>query len=163
KPRLANKEVRDLVDWVGGGLKAADARRAAEGRVVLRRLNRVEYDNTVRDLLGVDIELKELLPLDGSAGGFDNVGEALHVSSGFQSNGKPVTYRVDAGQMGMAGKSHLIGYFDAPADKPAVVEFVEHLEARSTIRLLPYGLASAQAVHKIGADNYEGPGLAVQW
>ena len=52
-----------------------------EGRVVLRRLNRTEYQNTVRDLLGIDVDLKELLPLDSSAGGFDNVGEALHISS----------------------------------------------------------------------------------
>ncbi len=65
--------------------------------------------------------------------------------------------------MGMVGKNHLVGYFDAPADKPTVVEFVDFLEARSTIRIHPYGLASAQAVHKIGADKYEGPGLAVQW
>jgi len=67
----------------GAGIDAqADAeRRAAEGRVVLRRLNRAEYENTVRDLLGVDVELKEQLPLDSSANGFDNVGEALHVSS----------------------------------------------------------------------------------
>src|SRR5262249_41228248 len=44
-----------------------------------------------------------------------------------------------------------------------VIEFVDHLEARSTIRLLPYGLGTAQAVHREGADNYKGPGLAVQW
>src|SRR5207237_594781 len=55
--------------------------RRAEGRVALRRLNRVEYENTVRDLLGVEIDLKEMLPLDTSAHGFDNIGEALHVSS----------------------------------------------------------------------------------
>ncbi|MFL5342542.1 MAG: DUF1592 domain-containing protein, partial [Gemmataceae bacterium] len=84
-------------------------------------------------------------------------------ASGFQSRGKPVTYRVDAGLMGMAQKSHLVGYFDAPADKPTVVEFVDRLEARSTVRILPYGLAAAQDVHKIGADKYDGPGLAVQW
>ena len=47
--------------------------------------------------------------------------------------------------MGMAGKNHLVGYFDAPADKPGVLEFRDHLEARSTIRQLPYGLASAQS------------------
>src|SRR5262249_22210628 len=82
---------------------------------------------------------------------------------GFQSPGKPVTYRLDAGLMGMVGKNHLVGYFDAPADKPTVLEFVDHLEARSTIRMLPYGLAGAQEVDKIGADKFEGPGLAVQW
>src|SRR5262249_1029895 len=82
---------------------------------------------------------------------------------GFQSAGKPVTYRVDAGTMGMAGTSHLVGYFDAPPDRPTVVEFVDRLEARSTIRILPYGLESAQAVDRIGADKYKGPGLAVGW
>src|SRR5207244_7680444 len=82
--------------------------------------------------------------------------------SGFQSAGKPVTYRLDAGLMGMVGKNHLVGYFDAPADKPTVVEFTDYLEARSTIRILPHGLAGAQVGHKIGADKYKGPGLAVR-
>jgi hypothetical protein len=63
----------------------------------------------------------------------------------------------------MTGKTHLVGYFDAPAEEPAVVEFVDHLDARNTIRILPYGLASAQTVHKAGADSYDGPGLAVEW
>jgi hypothetical protein len=255
KPRPPEQEVRALSDWIKMKAEAALAARRAEGRVVLRRLNRVEYENTVRDLLGVTVDLKDTLPLDASAHGFDNVGEALHVSSflmeryleaadmalnlaiangpqpttikkryslkdqhqvkiasekvfrrlgdtvvlfssspwqavivshfyppdrgkyrfrifasGFQSAGKPVTYRVDAGLMGMVGKSRLVGYFDAPADKPAILEFVEHMEARATIRILPYGsqflpygLAPAQVVHKIGADKYQGPGLAVQW
>ena len=249
KPRPTDEEVALLAGWIDTQMKAAEARRVAEGRVVLRRLNRVEYENTVRDLLGVDVELKELLPLDSSANGFDNVADALHTSSflmekyleaadyalsvaiangpqpplikkryslkdqhqvksttesvfrklddesvvmfsssawqavhlyqfyppdrgkyrfrisasGFQSAGKPATYRVDAGQMGMAGNTHLVSYFDAPADKPAVVEFVESLQPRSTIRVLPYGLAGAQVVHKIGADKYDGAGLAVQW
>src|SRR5205085_4616415 len=73
---------RALFDWIGGKVEAtAAARRAAEGRVVLRRLNRIEYENTVRDLLGVQVNLKDQLPQDGSADGFDNVGAALHTSS----------------------------------------------------------------------------------
>ena len=55
--------------------------RAAQGRVILRRLNRVEYENTVRDLLGINVNLKEQLPEDGSADGFDNAGAANHTSS----------------------------------------------------------------------------------
>src|SRR5262249_22316190 len=81
KDRLTEAEQRALLDWIDAGVKAAEVRRAAEGRVVLRRLNRVEYENTVRDLLGVNVPLQAMLPLDGSANGFDNVGEALHVSS----------------------------------------------------------------------------------
>ncbi|MDZ4287220.1 MAG: DUF1592 domain-containing protein, partial [Prosthecobacter sp.] len=50
-------------------------------RVVLRRLNRAEYANTVRDLLGVEVDLTDLLPPDTSTSGFDNSAEALHTSS----------------------------------------------------------------------------------
>ncbi len=57
----------------------ADAGR--ESRTVLRRLNRAEYQNTLRDLLGVDFNLSDVLPPDASSHGFDNVGEALHSSS----------------------------------------------------------------------------------
>jgi hypothetical protein len=84
-------------------------------------------------------------------------------ASAYQSAGKPVTYRVDAGRTGMAGTSHLIGYFDAPADKPAIVEFINFQEPRTTMRILPYGLPGANTVHKIGADKFEGKGLAIQW
>jgi hypothetical protein len=63
----------------------------------------------------------------------------------------------------MGTKNRLVGYFDAAADRPTVIEFVEPLEARSTIRLLPYGLAASQVVNRVGADAYDGPGLAVQW
>jgi hypothetical protein len=49
--------------------------------VVLRRLNRVECENTVRDLLGINISVKDQLPADGSADGFDNAGAANHTSS----------------------------------------------------------------------------------
>ena len=51
------------------------------GRTTYRRLNRTEYENTICDLLGIDTELRELLPADSSAAGFDNVGDGLRVSS----------------------------------------------------------------------------------
>jgi mono/diheme cytochrome c family protein len=245
KPRPAEKDIQALGEWIDSQTEAA---RRAQGRTVLRRLNRVEYENTVRDLFGIDIELQERLPADSSANGFDNNGEALHTSSflmekyleaadialskaiangpqpplvkkryllkderavkvstesvflqrddslvmfssshwnsitvgqfyppdrgkyririsasGYQSANKPVIYRIDAGPMLMATKNHLVDYFDAAADKPTVIEFVDHFEARNHIRISPYGLATAQTVNKIGAEKYEGPGLAVQW
>ena len=60
---------------------AAAAQRVAEGRVVMRRLNRAEYANTMRDLLGVEVDLGDLLPPDTSVSGFDNSAEGLHTSS----------------------------------------------------------------------------------
>jgi PAS domain-containing protein len=51
------------------------------GRVTARRLNRTEYNNTVRDLLGVDIRPADSFPNDETAYGFDNIGDALTLSS----------------------------------------------------------------------------------
>lgn len=240
-----------MVAWVEKSVAAAvTAERAAHGRVVLRRLNRTEYENTLRDLLGVPVLVKDMLPLDTSAAGFDNVGEALHTSSflldryleaaetalsqaianrpqpkstktkyllteshqvksttekvfrkseegvltafsssawqaigvtkfypqerglyrfrisasAVQSDGKPVTFRVWSGSGGMGGsKGHLVGYFDAPASEPEVFEYEERMEPRTGVSILPYGLPSSQTVHKIGADEYTGPGLRIDW
>lgn len=65
---------------IAAALDAAAVKQRADGRVVLRRLNRVEYENTVRDLFDVDVSVKELLPEDAISHGFDNVGAALHIS-----------------------------------------------------------------------------------
>ena len=53
-----------------------------KGYVMSRRLNRAEYHNTLRDLLGVELKLEDLLPADGGGGeGFDTSGNALFTSS----------------------------------------------------------------------------------
>ncbi len=49
-------------------------------RMVLRRINRAEYDNTIRDLVGVDFSPAGAFPEDPPAGGFDNIGKALTIS-----------------------------------------------------------------------------------
>lgn len=51
-----------------------------DGRVILRRLNRTEYENTVRDLFDIDVSVRDMLPEDTISHGFDNVGVALNVS-----------------------------------------------------------------------------------
>jgi hypothetical protein len=61
----------------------AQARRAladSGGRITMRRLNRREYDTTLRQLLGVEIDVRAL-PADTAAGGFDTSGSALFMSS----------------------------------------------------------------------------------
>ncbi|MCH2411195.1 DUF1592 domain-containing protein, partial [Myxococcota bacterium] len=52
------------------------------GRTTLHRLNRSEYSNAVRDLLGLSIDGRALLPADESGYGFDNIGDVLSVSPG---------------------------------------------------------------------------------
>jgi len=59
---------------------ASLTRQQTEGRVVLRRLNRLEYENTLHDLLAIDVPLQHLLPEDATTSGFDNVAAGLRLS-----------------------------------------------------------------------------------
>jgi hypothetical protein len=61
-------------------LDAAAAKQNNPGHYVLHRLNRAEYANAVRDLLGVDFDVAELLPSDGGDFGFDNIASALKIT-----------------------------------------------------------------------------------
>ena len=61
-------------------LDASAAKQNNPGRYVLHRLNRTEYANAVRDLLGVDFDVAELLPSDGGDFGFDNIASALKIT-----------------------------------------------------------------------------------
>lgn len=82
KPRPSSAEISQVLIWLKSGITSADvARRNVSGRVVLRRLNRNEYQNTIRDLLHVDVDVKDLLPADTPSMGFDNIAAALNVSS----------------------------------------------------------------------------------
>lgn len=251
EPRPSDQELQSVIEWINTQASEAEmARRATEGRVVMRRLNRAEYANTVRDLLGVDVDLADLLPLDTSTNGFDNNAELLHTSSfllrnyldaadrvleeaianepepwilrkrfdireeksvaatgsvyrhtddgvaifatwesanirvtmwnfrshvrgkyrfrisgyGFQSEGKPIAFRVTAGTLKEVTEERLIDYFAVPADTPTIVEFTEQLEPENRIRILAEGLpALPPTVENIGADKYTGPGLVIQW
>jgi mono/diheme cytochrome c family protein len=78
KPRPPAEKVAAVTEWIRGRTEVTGS---TAGRVPIRRLNRAEYQNTVRDLLGVDVDLKDLLPPDVTVNGFDNGAEALHVSS----------------------------------------------------------------------------------
>jgi hypothetical protein len=72
---------RTMVNHLQRWADAVDAARPMRaGRVPLRRLNRVEYQNTVRQLLDIDLPLTDDFPEDDSAHGFDNVADGLTLS-----------------------------------------------------------------------------------
>ena len=66
------------------------------GKVVLRRLNRTEYTNAIRDLLAIEIDGDGLLPIDETQHGFDNIGSALSVTSGLLEQYLSVARRISA-------------------------------------------------------------------
>jgi|694.fasta_scaffold71848_2 hypothetical protein len=71
-------ETAGVVDWITKQAVAAEVAKR-EQSVVLRRLNRAEYRNTIRDLVGIDFDTS-VFPQDPPAGGFDNNGAALTMS-----------------------------------------------------------------------------------
>ncbi|MGB8168597.1 MAG: DUF1592 domain-containing protein [Chthoniobacteraceae bacterium] len=77
KPRADEATKRAFLTTLGGGLLQQHT--AMKG-TVLRRLNRTEYENTLCDLLGFRVEVRDLLPEDSLSHGFDNIGEALSMS-----------------------------------------------------------------------------------
>ena len=78
KPQPTAPEREALVAWIESALERVEPGQARNpGRVVLRRLNRVEYRNTVRDLLAVDVDPSSDFPSDDVGYGFDNIGDVL--------------------------------------------------------------------------------------
>lgn len=82
KPRPDAAATEEFLSALAAPLIAADQQRtASEGRATWRRLNRFEYENAVRDLLGAPwLQIKDQLPEDGEAHRFNKVGDALDVS-----------------------------------------------------------------------------------
>jgi hypothetical protein len=75
QPTIQERET--LLAWIETAVFKCDCQNPDPGRVTIRRLNRVEYNNTVRDLLGVDFQPADDFPVDDSGYGFDNIGDAL--------------------------------------------------------------------------------------
>lgn len=102
---------------------------------VLRRLNRLEYEHTLHDLLGIETPLAELLPEDGKAHGFDTVGQALDLSA-----------------------AQLERYLQA-ADRAfdAAVRKMPRPESKTTV----YGFSEGRNAEHIGKHWHQLPGGAV--
>jgi hypothetical protein len=81
--QLTPKERTTLTQWLNSELKrATKARQNTGGQAVIRRLNRAEYQNTMTDLLGLEMNYSEDLPSDArSPEGFKNNGASLGMSA----------------------------------------------------------------------------------
>ena len=83
--RQPDAPTRDaFVTSIEAELDRAWAAHPNPGRPLLRRLNRAEFANAVRDLVALDVDVAALLPPDDSAYGFDNISDALNVSPSLQ-------------------------------------------------------------------------------
>src|SRR5687768_8417541 len=77
---LPPEAAETLVTWIKRQAFALDPEKPDPGRVTVRRLNRVEYRNTIRELTGVDYDTQVEFPADDTGHGFDNIGDVLTIS-----------------------------------------------------------------------------------
>ncbi len=81
EPRPMEEENQLVLGWIDRMFHHVDCDKARDpGRVTARRLNRVEYNNTIRDLMGVDFKPAADFPTDDVGYGFDNIGDVLTLS-----------------------------------------------------------------------------------
>jgi mono/diheme cytochrome c family protein len=75
QPTAAERDI--ISNWIEAELYKYDPKHPDPGRVTMRRLNRAEYNNTIRDLIGVDFHPADDFPADNSGYGFDDIGDVL--------------------------------------------------------------------------------------
>ncbi|MGH9667129.1 MAG: DUF1592 domain-containing protein, partial [Bryobacteraceae bacterium] len=102
-----------------GDLDAAARKSPYAGRPVIRRLNRLEYANSIRDLLAIEVPVADELPPDGIAAGFDNIGDALSMSPLLLEQYLKVARKVSELAVGVSDPSPVTETFPAPEDQQA--------------------------------------------
>jgi hypothetical protein len=79
-PRPNPSDQQAFLTWLETSIDRAAGTKPNPGRTITHRLNRTEYANAVRDLIGIEIDGAAFLPPDDSGFGFDNIGDVLSVS-----------------------------------------------------------------------------------
>ena len=119
KPRPDQAEIDQFIGIVNGLFDEIDLHAKPDpGRVTVRRLNRTEYNNTVRDLMMIDFNAAEDFPSDDIGHGFDNIGDVLTMS--------PVLMeRYLAAAESIVQKAILIGEPPKPPKRRSVATFLQ--------------------------------------
>ena len=126
-PRPSGAEVTLVASWIQGELDRIDASTQPDVRVLARRLNRTEYNNTIRDLLGVHSQPAADFPPDDSAFGFDNIAQALSISPSLMEKYLATAERVAREAVfGLPVKKNQVAMFTPPV--PRRMEFTNRLK-----------------------------------
>ncbi|HYL73632.1 MAG TPA: DUF1592 domain-containing protein [Bryobacteraceae bacterium] len=137
-PRPSAESIASLVSFVQGEFDKADRALPPDpGRVTAHRLNRNEYTNTIRDLLGVDFRADKDFPTDDSGYGFDNIGDVLTISPVLMERYMNAAETIAARAIGA----------DPLPKKPVEVEYSARYK---TIRRID--LSTIEATHRVDFD-----------
>jgi hypothetical protein len=115
-PRPERAVYHEMVDFLETSLDAAVLANPDPGRASIHRLNRAEYGNAVRDLLGLQIDATELLPADDEGYGFDNIADILRVSPSLLEQYLAASAKVAGLAVGDPATPAVVSVYRAPPD-----------------------------------------------
>ena len=135
-------------NWLEGEIDRAWLARPNPGRAsAVQRLNRTEYNNAVRDLLAIDVDVRSLLPGDDTAdGSFDNIADVLNISTAHLERYLSVARQVTRLAVGLPPSNPPVESFDIPLH---IVQDDRQSED------LPFGSRGGIAVHHTFPVNGE--------
>ena len=137
-PRPDKAIAANTASWIEGELDRAAAEHPDPGRPTLHRLNRAEYHNAIRDLLGLDIDAASLLPADNGAYGFDNNADALTSSAALTERYLEAAAKVAGMALGRIRSAPPPDNIIIPTDRDAFRRFSDDL---------PWGSRGGAAFH----------------
>src|SRR5215510_6235670 len=139
-PRPDSKTYDTAATWLEGEIDRAWVAAPDPGRAsAVQRLNRSEYNNAIRDLLALDIDVKSLLPGDDTAdGSFDNVADVLNISTAHLERYLSVARQVTRLAVGLRPSSSPVETFDIP---------IHAVQDDRQSEDLPFGSRGGIAVH----------------
>ena len=116
KPQPTPAARAAFVQWLENGLDSYAAAHPDPGRSTIRRLNRVEYANAVRDLLALRVDVSQELPQDNSGYGFDNIADVLSVSPTLMDRYIAVAGKVGRMATGLTSRRAFVTSYEVPKD-----------------------------------------------
>jgi mono/diheme cytochrome c family protein len=138
-PRPNETETQAVIQWIENLFEQVDQKAKPDpGRVTARRLNRVEYANTVRDLLGIDFRATQEFPVDDSGDGFDNIADVLTISPVLMEKYMTAAERIAARAVGA----------DPLPKKPLEFEY-----SRKNMNLRRLNPSAVEATHRVDWDG----------
>lgn len=116
KPQPQDATRAAFVQWLDASRAGYTAANPDPGHSTVRRLNRVEYGNAVRDLLGLDADFSRELPADNSGFGFDNIADVLTVSPTLMERYVGAAGKIGRMATGLASRREFVTTYQVPKD-----------------------------------------------
>lgn len=115
-PRPPKEQLNDFTAWLAKSLDRQAAAKPDPGRATIRRMNRTEYANAVRDLLALDVDFAKEMPADDTGYGFDNIADVLTVSPTLMDRYITVAGKISRMATGQASRKVITTDYKVPKD-----------------------------------------------